>query len=206
MVAIQFIKVCNVKYPWLSLRFRSVLSTRCSQQIHLLFQVLVQQGQRFLQKETKNMLLRPILHRIVLKRSNCVTSDCYRPETKFAKVMLSQVSVCPQGGLPLVPWGCLPPPPGRHPSPWADTPWKDTPLGRQPQGRHPPAQCMLEYTPPPPPSACWDTVNKWAVRIPLECILVLFFFLILYSVAFKARLHLASMIDLARQHQRLYHI
>ena len=32
---------------------------------------------------------------------------------------------------------------GRHPSPWADT-----------------------------PSACWDTVNKRAVRIPLEFILV----------------------------------
>ena len=41
--------------------------------------------------------------------------------------------------------------------------------------------CMLLYTPgdqrqtPPPPlcSACWDTINKWAVRIPLECILVI---------------------------------
>ena len=49
--------------------------------------------------------------------------------------------------------------------------------------------CMLGYTPPrdqrqtpprqtppgrhPPHSACWDTVNKRAVRIPLECILVL---------------------------------
>ena len=39
-----------------------------------------------------------------------------------------------------------------------------------PPCRHPPAQCMLGYT--PPPSACWDTVNKRAVRIPLECILV----------------------------------
>ena len=26
-------------------------------------------------------------------------------------------------------------------------------------------------TPPPGHSACWDTVNKRAVRIPLECIL-----------------------------------
>ena len=36
----------------------------------------------------------------------------------------------------------------------------------------PPAQCMLEYT-HPLHSACWDKVNKQAVRIPLECILVL---------------------------------
>ena len=38
-------------------------------------------------------------------------------------------------------------PPGRHPLPGQTTPWAD--------------------------SAYWDTVNKRAVRIPLECILVL---------------------------------
>ena len=47
----------------------------------------------------------------------------------------------------------------------------------------PPVQCMLGYTPSPAPCmlpsahplcrACWDTVNKRAVRILLECILVL---------------------------------
>ena len=67
-------------------------------------------------------------------------------------------------------------PPGRHPPLGRHPPWADTP-----QGRHPPAQCMLGYTPPAqymlgytPPlcSACWDTVNKRAVRILLECILV----------------------------------
>ena len=41
---------------------------------------------------------------------------------------------------------------------------------RHPLGRHPPAQYMLGYT--HPNSAYWDTVNKQAVRIPLECILV----------------------------------
>ena len=59
------------------------------------------------------------------------------------------------------------PPLDRPPNPQADTP--------------PPAQYMLGYTPPCPVhagihpplrSACWDTVNKRAVRIPLECILV----------------------------------
>ena len=77
-------------------------------------------------------------------------------------------------------------PPDRHP-PWADTPLgrhplgSTHPLGRQPPcpvhaGMHtPPAQCMLGYT-LPLPSACWDTVNKRAVRIPLECILVLHVF------------------------------
>ena len=58
----------------------------------------------------------------------------YRPQTKFAKVMFSQVSLCPQ-------WGCLPlvrrcvwqhpSSPDRHPS-WSDTPWADIPL---PPGR-----------------------------------------------------------------------
>ena len=48
----------------------------------------------------------------------------------------------------------------------ATHPWADTPQGRCPS----PAQCMLGYT--PPHSACWDAVNKRAVRILLECILV----------------------------------
>ena len=55
----------------------------------------------------------------------------YSPQTKFAKVMFSQVSVCPQEVS-------------------ATPPWSDPP------GRHPLAQCMLGYT-PPLPSACWDT-------------------------------------------------
>ena len=97
-----------------------------------------------------------------------------RPQTKFAKVMFSQVSVCPRrggGGE-----GCLPhcmleyiphtppswaDPLGRHPSPHRQTPWTDTP--------HPQADTPLGQT---LPSACWDTVNKRVVRIPLECILV----------------------------------
>ena len=52
--------------------------------------------------------------------------------------------------------------------PWADAP----PPQVDPPGQTPPlAQCMLGYT-HTLPSACWDTVNKRAVRIPLECILV----------------------------------
>ena len=99
--------------------------------------------------------------------------------------MFSRSSVCPQGEcLPLVPGvsATLP----RQTSP------RQTPQGRHPLDRlpsrqtspwtHPPAQCMLGYTPPPSqymlgythtlPSACWETDNKRAVRIPLECILV----------------------------------
>ena len=71
----------------------------------------------------------------------------YRPQTKFAKVMFSQVSVCPGGE---VGGGVFAP---LH----AGTP----PSGQTPPGRHPPL-C----------SACWNTVNKRPVRIPLECILV----------------------------------
>ena len=87
-------------------------------------------------------------------------------KTKFAKVMFSQVSVCPQEG------GCLPhcmlgytpsgpeadaplgpgPPPGpdppqsRHPPPGADTPWDQTPPSRHPPGPDPPGTRQ-----PPPP-------------------------------------------------------
>ena len=62
-----------------------------------------------------------------------------------------------------------------RPPPWSDTPWTGNPLADTPAqcmlGYTPPAQCMLGYT-PPLPSTCWDTVNKRAVRIPPECILV----------------------------------
>ena len=62
---------------------------------------------------------------------------------------------------------------GRHP-PWADTPPGPTPpppwQTPPPSGQTPPVQCMLGYI--PLHSASWDTVKKWAVRIPLECILV----------------------------------
>ena len=73
----------------------------------------------------------------------------YRPQTKFAKVMFSQVSVSPQGGC--VSQHAL----DRHTPPWDQ---RQTPLPPGPEADTP-----------------WqirDTVNKWAVRIPLECILV----------------------------------
>ena len=77
---------------------------------------------------------------------------------KFAKIMFSQVSVCPQGAEVSA---THPPrktsPLSRHP------PGQTLPLGRHSLGRHPPS---------PMPSTYWDTVNKRAVGIPLECILV----------------------------------
>ena len=80
----------------------------------------------------------------------------YRPQTKFAKVMFSQVSVCPQGGVSKTP---LVSGEGGRPT-QADTPLADTPWETH----------LLADT--PPHSACWDMVNKQAVRIPPECILV----------------------------------
>ena len=95
----------------------------------------------------------------------------YRPQTKFAKVMFSQLSVCPQGGgLPhcmlgytpdrYTPWAVHPP--GRY-TPWAGTP----PRAGTPPGRYTPwVGIPLAGTPPsrytpwadtPLPSACWDT-------------------------------------------------
>ena len=66
-----------------------------------------------------------------------VDGHFYRPQTKFAKVMFSQVCLSGGGGV-------------------------SSPLhaGIHAPDRHP--LC----------SACWDTVNKWAVCTPLECILV----------------------------------
>ena len=79
---------------------------------------------------------------------------------------------------------------------WAGTPQAGTPPGRYtpgqvhplgPLGSTPPGQVPLAGTPrqvhpwagtfpwagtPPGHGACWDTVNKQVVRIPLECILV----------------------------------
>ena len=63
----------------------------------------------------------------------------------------------PPGQIPLTP-GQTSPTPGQTP-PWADTPRQT-----------PPSACWDTH--PSLPSACWDTVNKRAVRIPLECILV----------------------------------
>ena len=72
----------------------------------------------------------------------------------FTDVCLSTGGVCP-----IACW--IPSPPHRHPQ-------TDTPLGRHPLGQTPP------WADTPLSSACWDTVNKRAVRIPLECILVYF--------------------------------
>ena len=98
---------------------------------------------------------------------------------------------------PLYPWADTPSPtrqtppgqtpgrpPGRHP-PGRHLPWAHTP-GHL--GIHPPVQCMLGYTHPIPtllPSACWYTVNKRAIRIPLECILV-------YIRVYEASLHMRN--------------
>ena len=75
--------------------------------------------------------------------------NCYRPQTKFAKVVFSQVSVCPQvvgvGGVcPIACWGTHASPPGPEvDTPWADTTWADIPPVHA--GIHPPTQCMLGY-------------------------------------------------------------
>ena len=100
-----------------------------------------------------------------LFQSTSTVHNIYRPQTKFAKVMFSQVSVCPQWGEYL---GRYPPwvgtPPGRY-TPWAGTtppdrytPWADSPPGRYTPGTDtPPAGTPRgRYTTPqtgtPPPT------------------------------------------------------
>ena len=62
--------------------------------------------------------------------------------------------------------------PGRF-TPGRYTPWQVHPLAGTPPAGTPPTP---RGTPPwhvhPLRSACWDMVNKWVVRIPLECNLV----------------------------------
>ena len=99
-------------------------------------------------------------------------SDIITAHKVWAKVMFLHVSVI------LFTGGCT----------WAGTPpGRYTPLGRytpsgqvhpQPPGRYTPRQVHpCGQVPPrrytcPPTNTCWDTVNKRAVRILLECILV----------------------------------
>ena len=52
------------------------------------------------------------------------------------------------------------------------TPWADAPRQVHPQAGTPPWAGTPHGQVNPHHSACWDTVNKRAVRIPLECILV----------------------------------
>ena len=69
--------------------------------------------------------------------------DCYHPQTKFAKVMFSQVSVCPRGVS--APLHARIHPPGQT-TPGQTPPGQTTPMADTPLGRHtPPAQCMLGY-------------------------------------------------------------
>ena len=75
----------------------------------------------------------------------------YRPQTKFAKVMFLQVSVCPQWGSTWASTSQAGTPGQVHPlgryTPGRYTPWQVHPLGRYiPRQVHPPRpQCMLWY-------------------------------------------------------------
>ena len=93
----------------------------------------------------------------------------YRPQTKFVKVMFSQVSVCPQGGVcPIACWDI-------SPRPEADThlaihPPGQTPPGQTPHERHPQDKMQT------PPCAVHAGIQSTSGRYtsPLECILVFF--------------------------------
>ena len=90
---------------------------------------------------------------------NCFITACKRSLRRLC--FFTCLSFCPEGGEDL----------GRYP------PGSYTPLGRYPQQVHPPRAGTPQVGTPPGMypthhSACWDTDNKRAARIPLECILV----------------------------------
>ena len=91
----------------------------------------------------------------------------YRPQRSCGKVMFSHLSVSHSVHRGV---SATHTPLGRHPLPSAC--WHThTPLPSACWDTHPlPSACL--DTPPLPHSACWDTVNKRAVRILLECTLV----------------------------------
>ena len=116
-----------------------------------------------------------------------MTNSYYRPQTKFAKIMFLHLSVSHsvhRGGGST--WAGTSPsgrytPQARTLPPWVGTQPGHIPSPRQvhPRAGTPPRQVQPtgRYTPPGrytprAGSVCWDTVNKRAVRIPLECILV----------------------------------
>ena len=104
----------------------------------------------------------------------------YKPSTRFTvRTKLRQgnvfTPVCHSvhrgGGVCLWSRGGVSATPGRHP------PGRHSHHWAHPTSIHPPSRHPLGQTPPtsadtPLGSACWDMVHRWAVRIPLECILV----------------------------------
>ena len=105
----------------------------------------------------------------------------YRPQRSWAKVIFSQVSVCPRRGSASVHAGIYPP--GTRPPPLRDQiPPETRPPRHQtpPPAPDPPAprpDPPPDQTPPDPTTPqgriLQHTVNKRPVRILLECILVL---------------------------------
>ena len=84
----------------------------------------------------------------------------YRPQTKFGprQYFCTCLSFCSQGGGGV---------PGQVPPRQVYPPGQVHPVGRYtPSAGTPP---LARYT---PSNACWDTVNKRAIHILLECILV----------------------------------
>ena len=119
-------------------------------------------------------------------------TDFYRPQRSSGKIMFLHLSVShfvQGGGLPLVPGvgGGTDTALGRHP------PGQTLPLGRQPPGQTPPwvdTPFPVHAGIHPLHSACWDMVNKRAVHILLECILIKQNFWrtsVLFVLGFKAR-------------------
>ena len=119
---------------------------------------------------------------VVLGKIPCIqiyilhTFDFYRTQTKFAKVMFSQVFVCPQGwsrslsrgGSPSSGWG------GESPSRGVSVQGCLCPEGGSLPGEGVPVQGGLRETPPdrdPPPYS-----NERVVHILLKYILVLLLF------------------------------
>ena len=119
-------------------------------------------GLSCVQTEWKRTRIFPLMFAVY----SLILFSFYRPQRSCDKVMFLHLSV-------ILFTGRLADPPGQTPTKQT-TP--GTPPGQPPLGRHPRRQ-----TPSPMRSACWDTVKKQAVRILLECILVLWFF---FALAF----------------------
>ena len=122
-----------------------------------------------------------LLLRISLEPFSAITSLLPPPNEVCEGYVFTGVCLS-TGSVADTPWADTPrqtplqadtPPPGRHPLGRSTPP----PLGQTPHhradhpplGRHPPCRRLK---PDHLRSACWDTVNKRVVRIPLECILV----------------------------------
>ena len=157
----------------------SVIKGKVSISIFLFFLILLS----FLFSVTKHVFHNMFdtcetLHSTFNGHTEIMTSVCYRPQRSWGKVMFLHVSVIlfTGGVCPIAFWDTQTPPGTRHTLPLGSTPLRADP---------PSAQCILG-----------DTGNKRAVRILLECnLVIILLFQVLLSSSWLPKEHMTPWVE-----------